>query len=367
MINNEIQKWITNAENGISQGRAGYVLTSKRELTKLGKSDVAEAILRKALQEGSWNDPSEINMLTSLCKIIMSKGSKEDFEEVLELIKASTLKDLGLVVMEATALGKLDRRLEAISILEKTMEVEPEVKYHPGFASKLSTLYLEIGKDQKAVDFLAPVVERGPLGDRLEMKQILADAYLKTKKEERVIPLLADQRDRRSRELIERAQEALGGSTSIPINNPLIFVIHGHEKGSLSKLINVLYDIGAKPVTFDDLPKPGAPTVIELLEKHIPSFNAIITLLTPDDEGRRRGTDNWELRARENVLIEAGYSLISNRKRSLLIALGGVSIPSDLEGIHRIEASEWSSETGLRVARRLEEMRINVDPTRAIK
>lgn len=368
MISNDIQGLKDNAENGIRLGRAGYVLTSSRMLTELGERKEAEAILRKALKMGSWNEPSRINMLTSLCKLIITDGTKESFEEVLDLIRGSSLNDPLLSVMEANALGKLNRKAEAIALLKKKIESDPAIQYNSGFASKLSTLYLEEGRNQEAVDFLSPLVEGGPLKDKLELKQILADAYIKTKKEEKASELLEGQQDQRSRELRERAKEPYTGIGSLSAKKPRIFIIHGHERDSLTKLINVLYDVGAQPVTFDDLPKPGSPTIIELLERHIPSFDSIIALLTPDDEGRERGSsDALVLRARENVLIEAGYALISKRQKSLLIALGNISIPTDFKGIHNIQATAWSSDVGLKVARRLVEMRINVDPTKAIK
>jgi predicted nucleotide-binding protein len=366
VIDDRIRKLKENAENGIRLGKAGFVLTSSKELEELGQRKEAEDILRRALQEGSWNEPSKINMLTSLCKIIIANGTKEDFEEAIELIKAYSLDDPRFSVIEANALGKLDRKPEAISLLEKRIDSDPAAKYNSGLASKLSTLYLEIGNNQEAVDFLVPIVEDGPLKDRLEMKQILADAYIKTKNEEKAISLLSGQKDPRSRKLIERANLTLARDASSS-DKARIFIIHGHiDDDTLLKIKYLLTKIGAEPVTFDDLEKPGALTIIELLEKNIPLFDSIIALLTPDDEGRKRGTDTWKLRAREKVLIEAGYGLISKRRRSLLIALGDVSIPSDLEGIHSIKASTWSSDVGLKVAKRLVEMKINVDPTKAI-
>ena len=147
---------------------------------------------------------------------------------------------------------------------------------------------------------------------------------------------------------------------------PQIFIIHGHDPTSLSYLKGVLYKIGANPKTFDDIPKQGSPTIIEILEKHISKFDAIIAFLTPDDEGRKRGDETWELRARQNVLIEAGYGLISQREKSLIIALGNVSTPSDFDGISMIRASMWSTETGMNIAKRLKDMGLRVDPSKAV-
>jgi len=147
---------------------------------------------------------------------------------------------------------------------------------------------------------------------------------------------------------------------------PYIFIIHGHDLPTLASLKLAIFQIGGTPKSFDDLPKEGSQTIIEILEKHIPNFDAIIALLTADDEGRKRGDATWDLRARQNVLIEAGYGIISRRDESLLIALGGVSIPSDFDGILRVEAPSWSNEVGLKVARRLAEIGLNVNPSKVI-
>jgi sugar/nucleoside kinase (ribokinase family)/predicted nucleotide-binding protein len=148
--------------------------------------------------------------------------------------------------------------------------------------------------------------------------------------------------------------------------HPQIFIIHGHDKRSLICLKDILNRIGACPITFEDIPKKGSLSVIEILEGDFPKFSAFIALLTPDDEGRKRGNATLEYRARQNVLIEAGYCMISRRVQSLLINLGDVSIPSDFEGIHTVLAAEWSSEVGLQVAKRLAEMGLDVDPSKAI-
>jgi predicted nucleotide-binding protein len=106
-------------------------------------------------------------------------------------------------------------------------------------------------------------------------------------------------------------------------------------------------------------------TVIELLEQYLPSADAVIALLTPDDEGRKRGARKWELRARQNVLIEAGYAVLSRRDRSIIVALGGVTIPTDFEGIHRVQEEAWYESVGTKVARRLFDMGLRVDPSAA--
>ena len=101
----------------------------------------------------------------------------------------------------------------------------------------------------------------------------------------------------------------------------------------------------------------------------MPTCAAVIALLTPDDEGRKRPapdepSDTLEPlkpRARQNVLIEAGFAIISRRNKSLIVALGGVEIPSDFDGIHRLQDGSWNRELAGQIAKRLSQMGFSVN------
>lgn len=131
----------------------------------------------------------------------------------------------------------------------------------------------------------------------------------------------------------------------------------------------MLIKIGLNPENFDSLNKEGSPTVIEILETNMPQFDAVIALFTPDDEGRKRSVtsglsethEQLRPRARQNVLIEAGYAIISRRHRSLIVALGGVGIPSDFEGIHRLQYDMWTTDLETQIASRLAQMGFTVN------
>ncbi len=132
-----------------------------------------------------------------------------------------------------------------------------------------------------------------------------------------------------------------------------VFIIHGHDKLTLDKVENTLWRIGCEPIVFSRIHNRGAKTNIEILESALPTSDAVVALLTPDDEGRKKGIEKLELRARQNVLIEAGYALISRRKTSLIVALGGVSIPSDLDGINRLQFESWNRSAEIDLSREL--------------
>ena len=146
-----------------------------------------------------------------------------------------------------------------------------------------------------------------------------------------------------------------------------MFIVCGHDE-AWKALEALLYRIGAKPVVFPSIPKKGSETVIEILARTLPTTEAVVVLMTPDDEGRKRGTaDPLVPRARENVLMEAGCAVVNRRDRTLIIAMGGVNIPSDFDGIHRVQAESWTNEVEGQVARRLYDMGLKVDVANAIR
>jgi len=135
-----------------------------------------------------------------------------------------------------------------------------------------------------------------------------------------------------------------------------VFVIHGQNRTYLNRLLDLLCRLGIDAYIFDSIPKRGSPTVIELLEEWIPKVNAVIVLLTPDDEGRLKGTRPLKPRARQNVVFEAGYGLISARDKSLVVELGDVERLTDMEGIHIIKDSRWSSTLEWNITKRMHDL-----------
>ncbi len=150
-------------------------------------------------------------------------------------------------------------------------------------------------------------------------------------------------------------------------SQPEVFVVYGHDD-SWKHLESLLYRIGAKPVVFSSIAKKGSETTIEILARTLPGADAVVVLMSADDEGRKRGTeDPLKPRARENVLIEAGCAVVNRRDRVILVALGGVNIPSDFDGIHRVQGESWTNEMESQVARRLYDIGLKVDVAKAIR
>lgn len=111
-----------------------------------------------------------------------------------------------------------------------------------------------------------------------------------------------------------------------------IFIVHGHDGEAREATARFISKLGLVPVILHEQASRGR-TIIEKVEAHDDVGFAIV-LLTPDDEGRARGTDALEPRARQNVLLELGYFIAHlGCENVCILRKGQVAIPSDFAGV----------------------------------
>ena len=110
-----------------------------------------------------------------------------------------------------------------------------------------------------------------------------------------------------------------------------VFVVHGHDEGAREAVARFLERLGFEAIVLHERANQGR-TVIEKVEVHGDVGFAVV-LLTPDDEGAKRG-EALQPRARQNVLLELGY-FIGRLGREQVCALkrGQVEFPSDFGGV----------------------------------
>lgn len=125
-----------------------------------------------------------------------------------------------------------------------------------------------------------------------------------------------------------------------------VFLVHGHDP-IRDTVFYFLRNHGLKPLILAD--QPGAArSIIELLERYADVGHAV-ALLTPDDEGRRRGgKEVLRARARQNVVFELGYfSAALGRDRVIVLCDETVERPSNYDGIRYIALDagrQWQSQ-----------------------
>ena len=368
MSDQEIQELLDNARRGIAENKPHWVISSSRRLKQdFNRFDLAEEILREAFPVFSRNVQVFRELATTITEQDATEGLRFADQHIDRFGEDARFQ-------KAVALAKLNRHLDAAGEIEESIAQNPKLKEDRHFVSKLMSIYNTQGEFDKGVDFLEPLIDKGVYrGKDFRMKQTLATHMVKARRSpQKVLELLEGDSTTRGTFLKNRANEILGTiglsdfdvSSAPSTDTQEVFIVHGHDPDTVQKLELLLHKIGVEPVHFRNIPHSGSTTNVEILEQAIPRARAIIVSMSADDEGREKDSgEPLKPRVRQNVLIEAGYAVLSKRDQSILLTLGvgeDFDLPSDFDGINRVHGSEWSREIELDIAQRLENMGLNV-------
>lgn len=141
-----------------------------------------------------------------------------------------------------------------------------------------------------------------------------------------------------------------------------VFIIHG-KNNELKREVQLLIErIGIEGIVLHERPDMGRTIIDKLIEEGESAIYAI-AILTPDD------IVDTAFRARQNVYLETGYFLGKlGKSKVLLLKLGTIEIPSDLQGILYTEVDDivngyWKN----KVVKELVSAGFNVDMSELIK
>ncbi|MFT3932152.1 MAG: nucleotide-binding protein [Chitinophagaceae bacterium] len=147
-------------------------------------------------------------------------------------------------------------------------------------------------------------------------------------------------------------------ATEITNKKARIFIVHGHDTEARDQLELVLMRLGLQPFILQNS-SGGGKTIIEALEKNIYEETAFgIVLMTPDDFGysKTKGDADRQPRARQNVILEMGMIMATlGRDKMAILKKGALEIPSDCDGILRIEFNGHVKEIATKLAQRIQE------------
>lgn len=136
-----------------------------------------------------------------------------------------------------------------------------------------------------------------------------------------------------------------------------VMVVHGRDMDARGSMFSFLEALGLHPLDWSELraaTKKPTPYVGEVLDAAFSRAQAVVVLLTPDDEARLRtqfhqpGDPPHETeltpQARPNVLFEAGMAMGRHPERTLLVELGTVRPFSDIGGRHAVRLSNSTAD-----------------------
>lgn len=156
-----------------------------------------------------------------------------------------------------------------------------------------------------------------------------------------------------------------------------VFVVHGRNDILRRAMFAFLRSIGLEPIEWIEAVKQtqsGSPHVGEILNAAFDWAQAIIILLTPDDEAKLRDEfqsendpsyeTNLTPQARPNVIFEAGMALGRDPNRTVLVEIGQLRPFSDIAGRHTVRLDN-STEKRQDLAMRLQSAgcKVNLDGT----
>lgn len=127
----------------------------------------------------------------------------------------------------------------------------------------------------------------------------------------------------------------------------VVFVIHGRNLKILDSMFTFLRSLGLHPLEWIEAltaTGKGSPYIGEVLDKAFSTAQAVIALMTPDDEAQLREHFRNESdpiheiqltpQARPNAIFEAGMGMGRDPDRTILVELGTLRPFSDVYGRH---------------------------------
>lgn len=143
-----------------------------------------------------------------------------------------------------------------------------------------------------------------------------------------------------------------------------IFIVHGHDTVALEQLELILRRLKLTPYILQNSDGQSR-TLIEALEQQIYEDSVFgIILMTPDDYGypKDKTNDERQPRARQNVILEAGMVMASlGRNKVAIVKKGHLELPSDLQGIIRLEFNDHIKEVTAKLAKQMKSAGIEIE------
>lgn len=119
-----------------------------------------------------------------------------------------------------------------------------------------------------------------------------------------------------------------------------IFIVHGHDGELKESVARIIEKQGIQAIILSEQANQGR-TIIEKFEQNS-DVGCAICLFTGDDYGRAKAQNDDKLRARQNVVFEAGYFIGKlGRNHIVILSDSGIEIPSDLAGVVYTNTDNW--------------------------
>lgn len=150
----------------------------------------------------------------------------------------------------------------------------------------------------------------------------------------------------------------------IQSNTPTkVFIVHGHDDALINEVKSFLLSQSIEPIILREQ-HDASITIIEKLERYAkdPSIGFGIVLYTPDDKGKAVKENNYNYRARQNVVFEHGLLMgLYGREKviSLVKKETNIEMPGDVNGV--IYTDHANADWRLSVAHMLDKAKYDIN------
>jgi predicted nucleotide-binding protein len=154
--------------------------------------------------------------------------------------------------------------------------------------------------------------------------------------------------------------------TDSGVDTRKVFVVHGRNNAAREAVFTFLRAIGLRPLEWSEIVQAtgkASPYIGEVLETGFSIAQAVVVLMTPDDEARLREQYRGSVepphetdltpQPRPNVLLEAGMALGLFPDRTVIVELGQLRPVSDIGGRHVVRMND-TAERRHELAQRLQ-------------
>ena len=132
-------------------------------------------------------------------------------------------------------------------------------------------------------------------------------------------------------DISERGQRDSNNASYKESHKRNIFIVHGNNDGVKDKVANFISRLGIEPIILNKQINRGQ-TLLEKFEEYS-DIKAAIIIFTNEDISDYNNDSEYEKKARQNMIFEAGYFLGKlGKKNMIVIAEQGLMLPSVLEG-----------------------------------
>lgn len=144
-------------------------------------------------------------------------------------------------------------------------------------------------------------------------------------------------------------------------NNKKVFIVHGQDHYIREQVENTLRQMGFEPIVLFKEASMGK-SIFEKIEYYSNECCYSIILYTKCDEGRRKGTEEWKDRARQNVVFEHGYMCAKiGIDHVCALVEEGIEMPSDLSGIVYIPNDRSNNQWRFDIAKEMRAAGLDAD------